>query len=166
MKPTKIINWIAWALFLYSLFLPMERHTVPGPCQWPCFYPFTYTLLNKTFLFLFAPLLLSLRLSFWQGTRDVLMATAFSLIGMGEILLLVTPFFENKINSAFRQIWHLMLACLAFFATLSYSLVEDFRLGVDPMMRGYYVFVLSLVLIVVSSDLRFMIGRNERPSMP
>lgn len=89
------------------------------------------------------------------------MALAFSLIGMGEVLLLVTPFFENKINSPFRQRWHLVLACLALFATLSYSFVEDFRLGIDPLMRGYYVFVLSLVLITASSGLRFMTGRDS-----
>ena len=161
MKPTKIISLIAWAVFLYSLFLPMERHTVPGPCQWPCFSPFIYTLLNNTVLFLFAPLLLAMDLFFWQGLRDMLLALAFSLIGMGEVLLLVTPFFENKINSPFRQRWHLVLACLALFATLSYSFVEDFRLGIDPLMRGYYVFVLSLVLITASSGLRFMTGRDS-----
>lgn len=94
------------------------------------------------------------------------MALAFSLIGMGEVLLLVTPFLENKINSPFRQRWHLVLACLALLATLAYSFVEDFRLGFDPMMRGYYVFVLSLVLITASAGLRFMTGHNNNPSAP
>ena len=164
MKPTKIMNWVALLLFLVSLFLPMERHAVPGPCEWPCFYPFTYTLLNNTILFLFAPLFFLMSLLFWQSLRLVLMAIAFSLIGMGEVLLLLTPFFENRINSPFRQRVHLVLACLAVLGTLSYSLVEDFRLGFDPLLGGYYYFVLALLLIAASSGLRFMNGHNENSS--
>ena len=158
------MNWVALILFLFSLFVPMERHAVPGPCEWPCLYPFTYTLLNNTILFLFAPLFLLMNLLFWQGVRVVLMAITFSLIGMGEVLLLLTPFFENRINSPFRQRMHLGLVCLAMLGTLSYGLVEDFRLGFDPLMIGYYYFVWALLLIAASSALRFMTGRGENSS--
>jgi drug/metabolite transporter (DMT)-like permease len=89
----------------------------------------------------------------------------YSLIGTGEILVLITPLLETKINSKFRQNLHLLLALLAAVAVLSYSFISDLQYGVDPLRIGYYYLVLSFLLTFLSSILRFMIRRTEKPFM-
>jgi len=163
MKPVKIMNWVACILFLASLFQPMEHHTLSGPCSWPCLYPFTYTVFDNSFIFVLSPLFLLFQLLAWNGSKPLFMAVVYSLIGIGEILLLLTPVLENRINSQFRQNLHLLLVFLASIAILSYGLISDLRFGVDPLRVGYYYLVLSFLLMFVSSTLRFMLRRMERP---
>lgn len=161
MKTVKIINWAAWIIFLASLFQPMEHNTISGPCSWPCLYPFTYTVFDNSLIFVLSPLFLVFQLLAWAGFRSFLTFAVYSSIGIGEILLLLTPVFENKINSQFRQNLHLLLASLAAIAVLSYGFISDFRYGVDPLRIGYYYLVLSFLLIFLSSILRFMTTRRK-----
>lgn len=164
MKTVKIINWAACILFLASLFQPMEHNTVSGPCSWPCLYPFTYTVLDNSLIFVFSPLLVLFQLLAWTGLKSFLAFTVYSLIGIGEILLLLTPALENKINSQFRQNLHLLLASLAAVAVLSYGFISDLRYGVDPLRIGYYYLVLSFLLAALASIMRFITRRSEKPS--
>lgn len=165
MKPVKMMNWLACILFLASLFQPMEHHTLSGPCSWPCLHPFTYTVLDNSFIFVLSPLFLLFQLFAWNGFKLFFMFFVYSLIGTGEILVLITPLLETKINSKFRQNLHLLLALLAAVAVLSYSFISDLQYGVDPLRIGYYYLVLSFLLTFLSSILRFMIRRTEKPFM-
>jgi hypothetical protein len=164
MKPVKTLNWVACILFLASLFQPMEQHTLSGPCSWPCLYPFTYTVLDNSFTFVLSPLFLLIQLLFWNGFRLYFIAVIYSLIGVGEILLLITPLLETRINSEFRQKSHLCLTFLSAVAILCYGLISDFRIGVDPLRIGYYDLTSAFLLLFLSSLLRFMSMRNEKPS--
>ena len=159
MKPVKVLNGVACALFIASLFLPMENHAAAGPCNWPCAEPFTYTVFNNSFVFILSPLFVLFHLLAWDGLEAFSIFAVYSLIGMGEILLLLTPVLENQINSRFRQILHLLLTLPAAVAILAYGLISDVRLGIDPLRIGYYCFALSLLLAAVSSVLRY---RNRR----
>ena len=136
----------------------MEHHTLPGPCSWPCLYPFTYTVLDNSLVFVLSPLL------FLFQSLPFLTAATYSLIGIGEILLLLTPIFENKLNSPFRQNLHLLLAGLAAAAILFYGFNPDLRYGVDPLRAGYYFLALSFLLLATASTLRFISKRNEKTS--
>lgn len=164
MKPVKIINWVAFLLFLASLFQPMEHHTLAISCSWPCQYPFIFTVFDVSVIFVFSPLLLFFQLFAWADFESSLMALVYSLIGIGEILLLLTPLFENNINSPFRQNLHLLLASLAAVAVLCYGFVSDLRYGVDPLMFGYYGLVLSFLLVALASTVRFATKQKEKPS--
>lgn len=164
MKLVKIINWVACLLFLASLFQPMEQHTLPGPCSWPCLYPFTYTVLDNSFTFVLSPLFLFFQLLFWNGLTLYFMAVVYSLIGIGEILLLITPLLETKINTEFRKKSHLSLAFLSAVAILCYGLISDFRIGVDPLEIGYYYLTLAFLLAVLASMFRYNAMRSAKPS--
>lgn len=164
MKTVKIINRVACILFLASLFQPMEQHSLPGPCSWPCLYPFTYTVIEDSFTFIFSPIFFIFQLLFWTGFELFLVAAVYSLIGIGEILLLVTPLLEAKINSEFRQKFHLVLVVLSVVAILCYGLISDLRIGFDPLKIGYYFLTLSLLLAAASSILRYLNKHKEGPS--
>ena len=164
MKLIRIINWVAWFIFLGSLFLPMEHNTVSGPCAWPCTNPFVTTVWNNTFIFVLSPFFFFLHLLAGRDFRMVLIFAVYSLIGLGQILLLITPVLQNKLNSQFRQKFYSVLAFLATVATLSYGLISDFRLGVDPLRIGYYGLAASFLLASLSSILRYFIGQTEEPS--
>jgi hypothetical protein len=157
------MNWAACLLFLVSLFQPMEHHTVPGPCSWPCLYPFTYTVFDNSIIFVLSPLFFIFQLLAWSDFRLFFAGVVYSLIGVGEMLMLLTPVLENKINSPFRQNLHLLLACLAAASVLSYSLFSDLRYGVDPLLIGYYFLVAAFVLAALASILRYHIRHYERP---
>ena len=154
MRLVKIINWVAFLLFLVSLFQPMEHHTLAIPCSWPCQHPFTFTLFDVSVVFVFSPLLLFFQLLAWAGFETLFMAVVYSFVGMGEILLLLTPVFENKINSQLRQNLHLLLVIFAAVSVLCYGFISDLRYGVEPLMIGYYGLALSLLLAVIASVAR------------
>jgi hypothetical protein len=164
MKPVKIINWVAFLLLLTSLFQPMEHHTLAISCSWPCRYPFTFTVFDVSVVFIFSPLLLFFQLLAWAGFETLFMAVVYSWIGIGEISLLLTPLFENKINSQLRQKVHLLFVFLAVVAVLCYGFISDLRYGVEPLMTGYYGLVLSFLLAATASVMRFTETRSIKPS--
>jgi hypothetical protein len=96
--------------------------------------------------------------------KSIFPAIVYSLIGVGEILLLLTPIFENKINSQLRKKMHLLLAFLAVVAVFCYGLISDLRYGVDPLMTGYYGLVLSFLLVAMASIMRLSPRRIVKPS--
>jgi hypothetical protein len=128
MKPQHIINWIAWIIFLVSLFLPIEHNTISGPCGWPC-TPFVTTVGENSFLFVLSPLFLAFQFLAWNGMRMYLVAVTYMLLGLGEILILLTPFVEKKISSSFRQKLHLSLTVTAVAAISYYGLDPNVRTG-------------------------------------
>ena len=156
MKYIKILNWGAWILFIASLFLPMEHNSPTGPCSLPCTHPFILTVVDNTLIFVLAPPFFLLTLLGWGSFKMISLFAIYSFIGIGEIVLLLTPLLENKINSRFRQDLHLILVLLGIAAILSYGFTSNFRLGIDPLSIGYYDLVLSFLLIFLSSILRIV----------
>jgi len=164
MKLIRIINWVAWVIFLGSLYLPMEHNTVSGPCAWPCTNPFVTTVWNNTFIFVLSPPFFLLHLIAGEDFKMVLIFAVYSLIGLGEILLLISPVLQNKLNSQSRQNLYSLLAFFATAAILSYGFISNFRLGVDPLRIGYYGLAASFLLVSLSSVLRYFIGQTEESS--
>jgi hypothetical protein len=163
MKPTSIINWAAWIIFLVSLFLPMEHNTISGPCDWPC-TPFVTTVAENAFFFAFSPVFLAFQFLAWNGMRTYLVAVTYTLLGLGEILILLTPFMEKKISSPFRQKLHSSLAVAAVLAILYYGLDPNICTGVDPLRNGYYAMASAFLLVALASLLRFIKARRSESS--
>jgi hypothetical protein len=163
MKPVNIMNWAAWIIFLVSLFLPMEHNTISGPCGWPC-TPFVTTVGENSLLFVISPIFLAFQFLAWDGMRMYLVAVTYMLLGLGEILILLTPFVEKKISSPFRQKLHLSLAVTAIVAILYYGLDANVRTGVDPLENGYYWMAFAFLLVALASLLRFIKARKQDAS--
>ena len=160
MKPVNIINWVASIIFLVSLFLPMEHNTISGPCGLGC-TPFITTVGENALLFVLSPLFLAFQFLAWDGIRMYLVTVTYMLLGLGEILILLTPFVEKKIGSPLRQKLHLSLAVAAVAAILYYGLDPNMRTGVDPLENGYYVIASAFLLVALASLLRFMKARKR-----
>jgi hypothetical protein len=93
-----------------------------------------------------------------------LVEVTYTLLGLGEILILLTPFLEKKISSPFRRKLHLSLASCAAVAILYYGLDSNVRTGVDPLRNGYYVLTSAFLLVTLAALLRLMTARRQESS--
>ena len=165
------LAWAAWLIFIASLFMPMETNSLAGPCAWPCAQPFTdYGWQNASF-FVMSMLVFVLDLIqmiffviFDPQTLGRVIDTLFKMgiyavIGLGQFLIVMAPFWPAKIKKSGWQRLHLWVVILSALLTIAYGLFPDLRLGLE-ILRGYYLWVLSFVLMVVASLL--MLNKKSR----
>ena len=149
----KYLNITAWIILAISMLLPMERHTLPGPCTWPCVYPFTYTVLDNTILFILAPFLVPIYLISDLTTAGIFIV--YSFIGLGELLIFFLPLLDSKFGKiAARYVFAVSIVCV--FALISYALIPSLRVGVDALLKGYYSLTASFLLMAMSRVIRLV----------
>ena len=76
----------------------------------------------------------------------------YSMIGVGEFLVLFAPLWPIKIKKPARQKLHFWIIMLSTLSVIAYGLFPDTRLGLD-VLSGYYVWVLSFLLLLGASVL-------------
>lgn len=169
------LAWAAWLIFIASLFMPMETHSLAGPCAWPCAQPFTnYGWQNASFFVLsIIVFVLNLLQAFSFVMFDpqtlgkimpsLLTAGLYAVIGLGQFLIVLAPFWSAKIKKTGWQRFHLGMVTLSSLTALAYGLFPDFRLGLD-LLSGYYFWALSFLLTLVVSIL--LQGKQKREFKP
>lgn len=158
------LTWTAWLVFIASLFMPMETNSLAGPCAWPCTEPFIdYGWQNASFFVLSSITLVMYLVQiiyiamFDPGSLERIIDTfltmgAYTLIGLGQMLIALAPFWPARIKKAGWQRLHLGLVILSALLASAYGLFPNLRMGLD-LLRGYYLWLLSFVLMVVASIL-------------
>jgi hypothetical protein len=87
----------------------------------------------------------------------------YSLLGLGQLLIALAPFWPVKIKRPTRQKLHFWITLLSTLSVIAYGLFPDIRIGVD-VLSGYYLWALSFVLLLVVSFL-VQKKKNELPNI-
>ena len=157
------LAWGAWIAFLISLFLPFESHTLPLEASWCSSRP-AYCGWQSAGFFAFSPLILMLNLFQSIPTAilypDMLGAALYivftmalySLIGLGQFLVVLAPLWPSKIKKPFRQKLHFWIVLLSAMSVIAYGLFPDIRQGLE-VLSGYFVWALSFLLLLGASIL-------------
>lgn len=158
------LAWAAWIAFIISLFLPIERHTLPLEVSRFCSGGVVYCGYQNAIFFVLSPLFLLLNLV--QGIQTaifypemlgaalyiVLTMAVYSVLGLGQILVALAPLWPIKIKRPARQKLHFWMVLLSALSVIAYGLFPDIRMGVD-LLSGYYVWALSFLLLLGASIL-------------
>ena len=169
------LAWAAWIVFIISLFLPIERHTLPLEVSRLCSGGFVYCGYQNVLFFVLSPLFLLLNLiqaiqtaifypEMLGATLYIVLTMAvYSLLGLGQLLIALAPFWPVKIKRPTRQKLHFWITLLSTLSVIAYGLFPDIRIGVD-VLSGYYLWALSFVLLLVVSFL-VQKKKNELPNI-
>jgi hypothetical protein len=162
------LAWMAWLVFFASLFIPVETHSLAGPCAWSCAQPFAYygwqnvsfftvsiiaaalQFVQVIFFAIFDPQTLS------RVLESLFTMGIFAVIGLGQILIVIAPFWPSRIKKTGWQKLHLGLVCLSALSVIAYGLFPSLRLGLD-LLKGYYLYALSFVLMLLASILIYRV---------
>jgi hypothetical protein len=171
------LAWAAWIAFLVSLFLPIEKHTLPLEVSRFCSGGGVYCGYQNALFFVLSPLFLLLNLV--QGIQTtifypemlgaalqiVLTMTIYSALGLGQLLIVMAPLWLAKIKKPARQKLHFWLALLSALAAIAYGLFPDIRMGVD-LLSGYYLWALSFLLLLSASAWISFSGHPQNENQP
>lgn len=153
----------AWIAFWVSLFLPFESHTLPLEVTWCSSRPACCGWQSAGF-FAISPLILMLNLfqsiptavlypEMLSAALSIVFTMAlYSIIGLGQFLVVLAPLWPIKIKKPFRQKLHIWIVLLSTLSAVAYSLLPDIRQGLE-VLRGYYVWVFSFLLLLCASIL-------------
>ena len=157
------LAWAAWIAFIVSLFLPFESHTLPMEVSWCSSRP-AYCGWQSAGFFAFSPLILVLNLfqsiptailypnMLGAALYIVFTMALYTVIGLGQFLVVLAPIWPIKINKIPRRKLHLWIVSLSSVSVIAYGLFPDIRQGLD-VLNGYYVWALSFFLLLGASIL-------------
>ena len=157
------LAWAAWIAFIVSLFLPIERHTLPLEVSRLCSGGTVYCGYQNALFFVLSPLFLLL--NFVQAIQTaifypeilgtaldiVLTMVIYSLLGLGQLLIALAPLWPVKIKWPTRQKLHFWVVVLSALSVIAYGLFPDIRMGID-LLSGYYLWALSFLLLLSASS--------------
>jgi len=156
------LAWAAWVAFVVSLFLPIERHTLPLEVSRFCSGGGVYCGYQNALFFVLSPLFLLLNLV--QGIQTaifypemlgaafhiVLSMAIYSVLGLGQLLIVLAPLWPARIKKPSRRKLHFWLTLLSALSVIAYGLFPDIRMGVD-LLGGYHWWALSFLLLLGAS---------------
>ncbi len=157
------LAWSAWIAFILSLFLPIERHTLPLEVSRFCPSGSVYCGYQNALFFVLSPLFLLLNLvqaiqtaifypeMLGAALYIVLTMAIYSVIGLGQLLVALAPLWPVKIKRPARPTFHFWTALLSSLSVIAYGLLPDIRMGVD-LLSGYYLWASSFLLLLGSSN--------------
>lgn len=169
------LAWAAWIAFLVSLFLPIESHALPLEVSWPCISEPAYCGWQNAAFFALSPIVLLLNIlqsiptailyPEMLGTALYIVFTlmVYSVIGLGQFLILLAPLWPIKIKKPFLQKLHFWIVFLSAMSAFAYGLFPDIRQGLD-VLNGYFVWALSFLLLLGASIL-MQSKKNGTPRM-
>jgi len=168
------LAWAAWIVFIASLFFPTETHTLPlEASQWQCSNRPAYCGWQSTIFFTFSPAILLLNLVQSIPTailypemlgvqlNIVFTMMIYSVIGLGQFTVVLSPLWPFKIKKVSRQKLLLWIIGLSTLSVIVYGLFPDIRQGLD-LLSGYYLWALSFVLLFGASIL--MLSKKDEAS--
>lgn len=171
------LAWAAWIAFLISLFLPIERHTLPLEVPRFCSGGAVYCGYQNAFFFVLSPLFLLLNLlqaiqtAFFYpemlgaALNIVFIMTIYSLLGLGQLLVVLAPLWPVRIKRPARRKLHFWMALLGALSVIAYGLFPDIRMGVD-LLIGYYWWALSFLALLGASAWRLYTGSPKNENQP
>ena len=157
------LAWSAWIAFIISLFLPIERHTLPLEVSRLCSGGPVYCGYQNALFFVLSPVFLLLNLvqaiqtaifypeMLGAALYIVLTMAVYSLLGLGQLLIALAPLWPVKIKRPPRQKLHIWIMLLSTLCVVAYGLFPDIRMGVD-LLSGYYLWASSFLLLLGSSS--------------
>ena len=162
------LAWTALLAFIASLFLPMETNSMTGSCAWPCTQPFVdYGWQNAIFfvldLIVFPLKLLEViyiaainPLTLPRVLESTLLIGMYAIMGLGEILIALAPFWPARIQKPDWNRLHLSLVGLSTLSVIAYGVFPSLRLGLE-LLKGYYLYALSFLLMLLASILIYRV---------
>ena len=83
----------------------------------------------------------------------------YAVIGLGQFLIVLAPLWPAQIKKTGWQRLYLWTVILSALSALAYGVFPNLRLGLE-LLRGYYWWLLSFVLILIASIL--LHGKRSR----
>ena len=86
-----------------------------------------------------------------------------SIIGIGQFLVVLAPFWPVKIKKPFRQKQHFWISLFSTLSVIVYGLFPDLRQGVG-LLSGYYVWAIAFLLLLSASTLKLYTKNRHKES--
>jgi hypothetical protein len=153
------LAWAAWVVFITSLFLPIEHHTLPWEVSRFCFGGAFYCGYQNAGFFVLSPVFLLLNLvqaiqtaifypeMLGAALSIVLTMAIYSILGLGQLLIALAPLWPVKIKRPARLKLLFWVVLLSAMSMIAYGLFPDIRMGVG-LLSGYYWWALSFLLLL------------------